>query len=113
MAGADGAAAPAGEVERVSRLCETLVVRYPDDRFAQVGRQNSHDFGENEGFRSPSNSIWPAMETPPLVVSTRPSTSSPVTVMGSQAEALAEAETSVASGYGTKKKGRQDQAPRQ
>lgn len=39
MAGAHAAAAPAGEVERLSRLCEALVVRYPDDRFAaEYGR---------------------------------------------------------------------------
>ena len=34
MAGAHAAGAPRGEVERLSRLCETLVVRYPDEAFA-------------------------------------------------------------------------------
>jgi predicted nucleic acid-binding protein len=39
MAGAHAAGAPAGEVERLSRLCEALVVRYPDERFAaEYGR---------------------------------------------------------------------------
>ena len=34
MAGAHAAGAPKGEVERLSRLCETLVVRCPDEPFA-------------------------------------------------------------------------------
>jgi len=34
MAGAYAAGAPKGEVERLSRLCETLVVRCPDESFA-------------------------------------------------------------------------------
>jgi len=34
MAGAHAAGAPKGEVERLSRLCETLVVRCPDESFA-------------------------------------------------------------------------------
>jgi hypothetical protein len=34
MAGAHAAGAPKGEVDRLSRLCETLVVRCPDERFA-------------------------------------------------------------------------------
>jgi len=34
MAGAHAAGAPVGEVDRLSRLCEALVVRYPDERFA-------------------------------------------------------------------------------
>jgi predicted nucleic acid-binding protein len=39
MAGAHAAGAPAGEVDRLSRLCQALVVRYPDDRFAaEYGR---------------------------------------------------------------------------
>jgi predicted nucleic acid-binding protein len=39
MAGARRANAPAGEVDRLLRLCETLVVRYPDERFAdEYGR---------------------------------------------------------------------------
>jgi predicted nucleic acid-binding protein len=39
MAAAHAAGAPAGEVERLSRLWEALVVRYPDDRFAaEYGR---------------------------------------------------------------------------
>jgi predicted nucleic acid-binding protein len=39
MAGVQAAGAPAGELDRVSRLCEALVVRYPDERFAvEYGR---------------------------------------------------------------------------
>lgn len=39
MAGVHAAGAPAGEMERVSRLCEALAVRYPDERFAaEYGR---------------------------------------------------------------------------
>lgn len=39
MAGVHGVGAPAGEVDRVSRLCEALVIRYPDERFAaEYGR---------------------------------------------------------------------------
>ena len=39
MAGAYRAATASREVERLSRLCETLVVRYPDETFApQYGR---------------------------------------------------------------------------
>ena len=39
MAGAHATSAPAGEVDRLSRLCEALVVRYPDERFAaEYGR---------------------------------------------------------------------------
>ncbi len=39
MAGAYRAATAGGEVERLSRLCEALVVRYPDETFApQYGR---------------------------------------------------------------------------
>jgi predicted nucleic acid-binding protein len=34
MAGAHAAGAPKGEVDRLSRLCETLVVRCPDETFA-------------------------------------------------------------------------------
>jgi tRNA(fMet)-specific endonuclease VapC len=34
MAGAHAAGAPKGEEERLSRLCETLVVRCPDESFA-------------------------------------------------------------------------------
>lgn len=34
MAGAHAAGAPKGEVDRLSRLCETLVVRCPDEGFA-------------------------------------------------------------------------------
>ncbi len=34
MAGASHAAAPRGELERLSRLCDALLVRYPDERFA-------------------------------------------------------------------------------
>ena len=36
MAGAHGAGAPPGDAARISRLCEALVVSYPDDRFAGV-----------------------------------------------------------------------------
>jgi predicted nucleic acid-binding protein len=39
MAGAHAAGAPAGEMDRLSRLCEALVIRYPDERFAaEYGR---------------------------------------------------------------------------
>ena len=39
MAGAHAAGAPEGEVNRLSRLCEALVVCYPDERFApEYGR---------------------------------------------------------------------------
>jgi predicted nucleic acid-binding protein len=39
MAGVHAAGAPAGEIDRISRLCETLVVCYPDERFAaEYGR---------------------------------------------------------------------------
>ena len=39
MAGAHAAGAPAGELERLSHLCEALVVLYPDERFAaEYGR---------------------------------------------------------------------------
>jgi tRNA(fMet)-specific endonuclease VapC len=39
MAGVDAAGAPAGERDRISRLCEALVVRYPDEHFAtEYGR---------------------------------------------------------------------------
>jgi predicted nucleic acid-binding protein len=39
MAGAHAAGAPAGERDRISRLCEALIVRYPDERFAaEYGR---------------------------------------------------------------------------
>lgn len=39
MAGAHAPGAPSGEVERLSQLCEALVVHYPDERFArQYGR---------------------------------------------------------------------------
>ena len=39
MAGAHAAGAPAGEIDRLSRLCAALVVRYPDERFAvEYGR---------------------------------------------------------------------------
>lgn len=39
MAGAHAAGAPSGEVDRLSRLCEALVIRYPDERFAaEYGR---------------------------------------------------------------------------
>jgi tRNA(fMet)-specific endonuclease VapC len=39
MAGAHAAGAAAGEVDRLARLCEALVVRYPDERFAsEYGR---------------------------------------------------------------------------
>ena len=34
MAGAHAAGAPPGEVDRIWRLCETLVVRCPDEAFA-------------------------------------------------------------------------------
>ncbi len=34
MAGARHAGAPPGEVDRLSRLCDALLVRYPDERFA-------------------------------------------------------------------------------
>ena len=34
MAGAHAAAARPGELDRLARLCETLVVLYPDERFA-------------------------------------------------------------------------------
>jgi tRNA(fMet)-specific endonuclease VapC len=34
MAGASQAGAPKGETERLTRLCEALLVRYPDERFA-------------------------------------------------------------------------------
>ena len=34
MAGAHATGAPRGEVERLSRLCETLLVRCPDESFA-------------------------------------------------------------------------------
>ncbi|MEI6669596.1 MAG: type II toxin-antitoxin system VapC family toxin [Acidobacteriota bacterium] len=34
MAGAHAAGAPTGEMDRLGRLCEALVVRYPDERFA-------------------------------------------------------------------------------
>jgi predicted nucleic acid-binding protein len=34
MAGAHAAGAPPGEVDRLSHLCGTLVVRYPDEAFA-------------------------------------------------------------------------------
>jgi tRNA(fMet)-specific endonuclease VapC len=35
MAGARRAGAPSGESDRLGRLCEALVVRYPDERFAE------------------------------------------------------------------------------
>jgi tRNA(fMet)-specific endonuclease VapC len=35
MAGAGRAGAPSGELDRLGRLCEALVVRYPDERFAE------------------------------------------------------------------------------
>jgi tRNA(fMet)-specific endonuclease VapC len=39
MAGAHAAGAPVGEMDRLSRLCEALVIRYPDERFAaEYGR---------------------------------------------------------------------------
>jgi predicted nucleic acid-binding protein len=39
MAGVHAAGAPAGERDRISRLCGALVVRYPDERFAaEYGR---------------------------------------------------------------------------
>jgi predicted nucleic acid-binding protein len=39
MAGVHAAGAPAGETDRISRLCEALVVRYPDEHFAtEYGR---------------------------------------------------------------------------
>ena len=39
MAGAHAAGAPAGERDRIARLCEALVIRYPDERFAaEYGR---------------------------------------------------------------------------
>jgi tRNA(fMet)-specific endonuclease VapC len=39
MAGVHAAGAPAGERDRISRLCEVLVVRYPDEHFAtEYGR---------------------------------------------------------------------------
>jgi len=39
MAGAHAAGAPSGEVDRLSRLCEALVIRCPDERFAaEYGR---------------------------------------------------------------------------
>jgi tRNA(fMet)-specific endonuclease VapC len=39
MAGVHAAGAPAGERDRISRLCEALVVRYPDEHFAtEYGR---------------------------------------------------------------------------
>ena len=39
MAGAHTAGAPRDELERLSHLCEALVVRYPDERFgAEYGR---------------------------------------------------------------------------
>jgi predicted nucleic acid-binding protein len=43
MAGAMDAAAPAGEHERLCRLCDALLVAYPDERFAaQYGRLHAH-----------------------------------------------------------------------
>ena len=43
MAGAHAPGAPSGEVERLARLCEALVVHYPDERFApQYGRLLAH-----------------------------------------------------------------------
>jgi len=39
MAGVQAAGAPAGEVDRISRLCDALVICYPDERFAaEYGR---------------------------------------------------------------------------
>ena len=39
MAGVHAAGAPTGERDRISRLCEALVVRYPDGHFAtEYGR---------------------------------------------------------------------------
>lgn len=39
MAGVHAAGAPAGEMDRIGRLCEALVIRYPDERFAaEYGR---------------------------------------------------------------------------
>lgn len=39
MAGASAAGAPAGERDRLYRLCDALVIRYPDERFAaEYGR---------------------------------------------------------------------------
>jgi tRNA(fMet)-specific endonuclease VapC len=39
MAGAYAAGAASGEVDRVARLCDALVIRYPDERFAsEYGR---------------------------------------------------------------------------
>ena len=35
MAGVYAAGAPAGELDRLVRLCDALVVRYPDERFAR------------------------------------------------------------------------------
>ena len=34
MAGASQAGAPRGEMERLSQLCNSLLIRYPDERFA-------------------------------------------------------------------------------
>jgi tRNA(fMet)-specific endonuclease VapC len=48
MAGALSGRAPAAELERVSRLCDALVVQYPDQRFAAAyGRllANVHSSG--------------------------------------------------------------------
>jgi tRNA(fMet)-specific endonuclease VapC len=43
MAGAMRAGAPPGEIDRLSRLCEALLVVYPDDRFAEeYGRLSAH-----------------------------------------------------------------------
>jgi len=51
MAGVHAAGAPAGEVDRISRLCDALVVRYPDERFAaEYGRLLS-------GIRAAGSSI--------------------------------------------------------
>jgi tRNA(fMet)-specific endonuclease VapC len=36
MAGAGHAGAPKGEADRLSRLCDALVVQYPDERFAAI-----------------------------------------------------------------------------
>ena len=39
MAGAHASGAPHGEVDRLARLCQALVVQYPDERFApEYGR---------------------------------------------------------------------------
>jgi tRNA(fMet)-specific endonuclease VapC len=55
MAGALSSRAPAAELERVSRLCDALIVQYPDQRFAGV-------YGRLLAHVHPSGSPLPTMD---------------------------------------------------